>query len=493
MFAIVVTEKDGAQRRLEFDKQEVTIGRVRGNDVVLPKGNVSKRHSRIVVKDNRFIVVDLKSTNGTYVNGRKITSPLVVKPGDKIYIGDFVLAIEPMEAVAPAPPPLPSRAPEPSLAAPPAAPVAEPSPAAPPAAPVAEPPRPTDPPPRSRRVTKEPSVARSVGARGAQASVSVSEAPVAGVERDERDRIDPLLADADVREVLVDRFDRVMVDRGHGLRVEEGTRFSSATALRATAEALLARCAVSLDPMAAVGHATLPSGWHLTVLLPPVAEGGPLLHLRRLVMPPTLEQLQQSGWFDAAAVELLRGAVQRRRTVAVLGPGGSGVSTVLGALAMELRGARTALVERSPRFVVPGAVALGGGGSGRGPSLSALLEEAARLGAVRLVVDDVGPFELLDVLAEAASRGGMLMGTHVTEPGDDPVAALRAMALLGHRASADAVEELLARGLGYVVQTGHVEGGCTVLGISEVRRVRQGAASLPQFVREGGRLRPVGG
>jgi pilus assembly protein CpaF len=94
MFAIMVTEKGGDQRRHEYDKSEVTIGRVQGNDVILPKGNVSKRHARIVLKDGKFIIVDLKSTNGTYVNGRKITSPLVVKENDKIYIGDFIIGVE---------------------------------------------------------------------------------------------------------------------------------------------------------------------------------------------------------------------------------------------------------------------------------------------------------------------------------------------------------------------------------------------------------------
>src|SRR3954462_11547164 len=94
MFTVVITEKGGAQKRLSFNESEVTVGRVPGNDVVLPKGNVSKRHSRIVLKDNRFIVVDLKSTNGSYVNGGKITSPLVVKEGDKIYVGDYVLTLE---------------------------------------------------------------------------------------------------------------------------------------------------------------------------------------------------------------------------------------------------------------------------------------------------------------------------------------------------------------------------------------------------------------
>src|SRR3984885_9960686 len=94
MFTILIQEKGGEQRRMVFNKPEVTIGRVQGNDIVLPKGNVSKRHARIVLKDGKFIIVDLKSTNGTYVNGRKITSPLVVKAGDKIYIGDFIITLE---------------------------------------------------------------------------------------------------------------------------------------------------------------------------------------------------------------------------------------------------------------------------------------------------------------------------------------------------------------------------------------------------------------
>ena len=62
MLTLNVTEKGGTPKRIEFDKDEVTVGRVPGNDIVLPKGNVSKRHARIVLKDGKFIIVDLKST-----------------------------------------------------------------------------------------------------------------------------------------------------------------------------------------------------------------------------------------------------------------------------------------------------------------------------------------------------------------------------------------------------------------------------------------------
>ena len=85
--AVIIHEKGGQPRRQEFNKSEVTIGRVQGNDIILPKQNVSKRHSRIVVKDGKFIIVDLKSTNGTYVNGQRIKRiPLDFETD--IYIGE---------------------------------------------------------------------------------------------------------------------------------------------------------------------------------------------------------------------------------------------------------------------------------------------------------------------------------------------------------------------------------------------------------------------
>src|SRR5208283_1859130 len=94
MFAIIISEKGGAERKEAFDKNEINVGRVQGNDLMLPKGNVSKHHARLLFRDGRFIVTDLKSTNGTYVNGRKISQATIVREGDKIYVGDFVLRLE---------------------------------------------------------------------------------------------------------------------------------------------------------------------------------------------------------------------------------------------------------------------------------------------------------------------------------------------------------------------------------------------------------------
>jgi pilus assembly protein CpaF len=94
VFAVVIHEKGGSERRETFETAELTVGRVQGNELMLPKGNVSKRHARLLYRDGRFIVTDLNSTNGTYVNRRRITQATIVREGDRIYVGDFVLRIE---------------------------------------------------------------------------------------------------------------------------------------------------------------------------------------------------------------------------------------------------------------------------------------------------------------------------------------------------------------------------------------------------------------
>lgn len=94
VFTVVISEKGGAERREVFDRPEITMGRVQGNDLTLPKGNVSKKHARLLFRDGRFIVTDMNSTNGTYVNRRRISQATIVREGDRIYVGDFVLRIE---------------------------------------------------------------------------------------------------------------------------------------------------------------------------------------------------------------------------------------------------------------------------------------------------------------------------------------------------------------------------------------------------------------
>lgn len=94
MFTVHITEKGGATSAKQFEKSEISIGRVPGNDIVLRKNNISKRHARIINNGGSFVIIDSKSTNGTYINGKRIDAPYDLGRGDKIYVGDFTLELE---------------------------------------------------------------------------------------------------------------------------------------------------------------------------------------------------------------------------------------------------------------------------------------------------------------------------------------------------------------------------------------------------------------
>jgi len=110
MLKITVLEKGGSERELYFDENEITIGRLQSNMVVLSRANVSKKHALITVENGKVFIKDLGSTNGTYVNGRRIVHQRELTPEDKVYIGDFTLRVNlisgKLESVV-EPPPVP--------------------------------------------------------------------------------------------------------------------------------------------------------------------------------------------------------------------------------------------------------------------------------------------------------------------------------------------------------------------------------------------------
>jgi ABC-type multidrug transport system ATPase subunit len=73
----------------------ITIGRAAGNDLVLNDSLVSKRHARIErYPDGRFVLTDLGSSNGTYVNGRRIRGSVLITPSDQILISSHSLRLD---------------------------------------------------------------------------------------------------------------------------------------------------------------------------------------------------------------------------------------------------------------------------------------------------------------------------------------------------------------------------------------------------------------
>ncbi|MEK9999658.1 MAG: FHA domain-containing protein, partial [Acidimicrobiaceae bacterium] len=72
---------------------ETTIGRASDCAVVIDDARVSKVHARIFERDDRWVVEDLGSTNGTLVNDHVLDHPENVGPGDRIQVGEHVLEL----------------------------------------------------------------------------------------------------------------------------------------------------------------------------------------------------------------------------------------------------------------------------------------------------------------------------------------------------------------------------------------------------------------
>ena len=104
------------------DGAEITIGREIGNSIApVAAEGLSRRHAKIVSMDGKWTIEDLGSTNGTFVNGKKIDSPAEIKPGDKISCGKFGIAVETLPApVADIVPELPAAEPQKAVEPPPA-------------------------------------------------------------------------------------------------------------------------------------------------------------------------------------------------------------------------------------------------------------------------------------------------------------------------------------------------------------------------------------
>jgi pilus assembly protein CpaF len=91
---VVVHEKGGRTQRFNFDGDLFAVGREEDNDLVLDRVNISKHHLRFRRRDGLVEVVDLGSTNGTYVNGRRVEQPRAIRRSDRIYVGDYILMVE---------------------------------------------------------------------------------------------------------------------------------------------------------------------------------------------------------------------------------------------------------------------------------------------------------------------------------------------------------------------------------------------------------------
>jgi FHA domain len=101
--SLIIHEGAGTGSQHSVDG-ELILGRERGTaDLVIEDPGVSRRHARVLPDNGALVVEDLGSSNGTYVNGRRISGPVEVADGDEVQLGDTVIGVEERPSGRPAP------------------------------------------------------------------------------------------------------------------------------------------------------------------------------------------------------------------------------------------------------------------------------------------------------------------------------------------------------------------------------------------------------
>lgn len=90
---ITIVPKDDNQP-LSFQQLQISIGRDPTCNVCFNDNTVSAQHARLEFRHSQWWLEDLQSTNGTFVNGVKITQPIVVTTGDEVSVGHVHFHIE---------------------------------------------------------------------------------------------------------------------------------------------------------------------------------------------------------------------------------------------------------------------------------------------------------------------------------------------------------------------------------------------------------------
>src|SRR6478752_3824652 len=93
MSKLVALSEGLTGRTLELKVDKTTVGRLEDNSFQIAEPSVSSHHCEILLRGSDVVVRDLNSTNGTFINGEKVTET-VLKPGQVLRLGQIEMRLE---------------------------------------------------------------------------------------------------------------------------------------------------------------------------------------------------------------------------------------------------------------------------------------------------------------------------------------------------------------------------------------------------------------
>ena len=289
--------------------------------------------------------------------------------------------------------------------------------------------------------------------------------------------IEPLLADPDVTEVMVNGTDAIYAERGG--RVElTGARFRSEDHLRQVIVRIASAVGRRIDESSPMVDARLADGSRVNAIIPPLAVDGPALTIRKFTADTlTADDLLEMGSVSQSAMTLLSAIVMGRLNIIVSGGTGTGKTTFLNILssfipasdriitiedAVELRLRQRHVIRLECKTAnIEGRGAIG---------TRELVRNSLRMRPDRIILGECRGAEALDMLqAMSTGHDGSLGTLHANTP-DDAISRLETMVLMaGLDLPPQAIREQLASAVDVIVQLERLRTGARVVAtIAEV-------------------------
>jgi predicted component of type VI protein secretion system len=98
-FRMIVRTGPNPGTKYDLTKEVTLLGRDVSNEIILGDAEISRQHTRLTRTPGGYVIEDLGSTNGTFVNGERLMAPRVLNPGDLVALGENVTLT--FDAVAP--------------------------------------------------------------------------------------------------------------------------------------------------------------------------------------------------------------------------------------------------------------------------------------------------------------------------------------------------------------------------------------------------------
>ncbi|MRS01613.1 CpaF family protein [bacterium] len=289
--------------------------------------------------------------------------------------------------------------------------------------------------------------------------------------------LEPLLADPEVSDILVNNSSQVYVEK-FGKLQKTDICFRDDKHLLQIIERIVSKVGRRIDESSPYVDARLPDGSRVNAIIPPLAIDGPALSIRRFGMEPLkMNDLLRFGTLDSRIAHVLQGAVKTRLNILISGGTGSGKTTLLNVLSesipfderlvsiedsaeLHLKQDHVVRLETRPPNI-----------EGRGEvSQRDLLRNALRMRPDRIIIGEVRGGEALDMLqAMNTGHDGSLSTIHANTT-RDAMARLETMVLMaGMDLPERAIREQVTSAIDLVIQLVRFSDGTRkVVKVSEI-------------------------